>query len=45
MKKVLESQIDKTSIKGVGFKFVKPCKEIQGANFTDENINGTTEED
>ena len=45
MKKVLGSQIDKTSIKEAGLKSVKPCRDIQGADFTDENINGAAEED
>ena len=44
MKKGLRSQIDKTSIKETGCKFVKPCRDIQGVEFIDENINGAAEE-
>ena len=40
MKKVPGRQIDKTSIKEAGLKSVKTCRDIQGADFADEDING-----
>ena len=45
MKKVLGSYYDTTSIKETGLHFGKLPSVIQGADFTDENINETTEED
>ena len=43
MKKSPRRKIDKTSIKEAGLKSVKPCRDIQGADFTDEDINGAAE--
>ena len=43
MKKGLGRKIDKTFIKEAGLKSVKPCRDIQGADFADEDINGTIE--
>ena len=45
MKKSPGRQIDKTPIKKVGLKSIKLCRDIQGADFRDENINGAAEED
>ena len=39
MKKGLGRQIDKTSIKEVGLKSIKPCRDIQGTDFAGEDIN------
>ena len=45
MKKAPGRKIDKTFIKEAGVKSIKPYRDIQGADFTDENINGAAEED
>ena len=45
MKEAPGRKIDKTSIKEAGLKSIKPYRDIQGADFTDENINGAAEED
>ena len=45
MKEAPRRKIDKTSIKEAGLKSVKPCRDIQGVDFIDENINGVAEED
>ena len=43
MKKAPGRKINKTSIKEAGLKSVEPCREIQGDDFIDENINGAVE--
>ena len=41
MKKAPGRQIDKNSIKEVRLKSVKPSRDIQGVDFTDEDVNGS----